>query len=186
MEQANDGSIIRTERLVLRPHRFEDLDDVLAYATDETWSRYLPVPQPYTRDDGVQFLASCVLTDWDVNPRWAMEHDGRCSGGINLRLAGDNVAEIGYSLAPWLWGQGVTAEAVAGVLDWAFPNLDLVRVMATVDPENRQSWRVMEKLGMTREGHLRSARTVRGQRRDDYVYGLLRTEWETQRQTRQG
>lgn len=41
--------VIETERLVLRPFRFEDVDDVFAYASNEEWGRYLPVPYPYER-----------------------------------------------------------------------------------------------------------------------------------------
>ena len=43
--------IIRTKRLSLRPFAFTDVNDVLAYASDPEWSRFLPVPDPYTLKD---------------------------------------------------------------------------------------------------------------------------------------
>ncbi len=44
--------ILETARLQLRPFRLQDVDDVLIYATDPEWARYLPVPQPYTPAEG--------------------------------------------------------------------------------------------------------------------------------------
>ena len=43
---------LRTERLLLRPFCFDDVDDVMAYATDPEWNRYLGLPEPYTRRSG--------------------------------------------------------------------------------------------------------------------------------------
>jgi [ribosomal protein S5]-alanine N-acetyltransferase len=170
---------LTTKRLVLRPHLFEDLDDLLTYAQDDRWSQFMPVPRPYTRADGEQWIARAVLIDWDVEPTWALEFEGRCSGGVSVRPDRTHgTAEFGYSLAPELWGKGLVHEAMVTVLDWAFPHFDLEKAWARTDSENRQSWRVMEKLGMQREGHLRSHRVLRGERHDEVSYGLLREDWE--------
>jgi [ribosomal protein S5]-alanine N-acetyltransferase len=178
-----DPVILRTERLLLRPYRVEDLDDLLTYAQDERWSRFLPVPQPYTRADGERWIALCISDDPEANLRWAIEHGGRMSGGIELHLdAGNQSSAVGYSIAPALWGRGLIVEAATAVLDHAFIDLGLERVFATADAENRQSWRVMEKLGMQREGYHRSERILRGERRDWVYYGILRGEWRA-RQT---
>ncbi len=175
---------LSTERLVLRPYRFDDLDDLLVYAQDELWSQFMPVPQAYKRADGEQWIARAVLNDWDVEPTWALEFEGRCSGGVSVRPDRTHgTAEFGYSLAPALWGRGLVQEAMVAALDWAFPHFELERVWARTDAENRQSWRVMEKLGMQREAHLRSHRVLRGERRDEVVYGILREDWEKRSQT---
>ncbi len=171
---------LSTPRLVLRPHRFDDLEDLLVYAQDERWSRFMPVPRPYSRADGEQWIARAILMDWDVEPTWALEFEGRCSGGVSIRPDRVNrTAEFGWSLAPELWGRGLVHEAMVAVLDWAFPRFELEKIVARTDAENRQSWRVMEKLGMQREAHHRSHRVLRGERRDEVVYGLLRADWET-------
>ena len=55
---------IRTERLLLRSYRLEDVDDVFAYARDPEWSRYLerlPYPEPYIREHAEKFVARRVL-----------------------------------------------------------------------------------------------------------------------------
>ena len=64
----------------------------------------------------------------------------------------------------------------------------LAKVFAGGGALNRRSWRVMEKLGMKREGLLRSHRLIRGEirgeRTDEVVYGVLREEWCAKQQTR--
>lgn len=176
---------LQAARLELRPYRFDDLDALLEYSTDERWARFLPVPQPYTRADGEQWIAQSILVDWNDNPRFALIVGGRCSGGVDLRVnRAQNTGELGYSLAPALWGRGLMVEAVATVMEWGFDRSGLAKVSAETDAENRQSWRVMEKLGMRREGVFRSERLRRGERRDVVWYGVLRDEWESARATR--
>lgn len=173
--------VLQTERLLLRPYQLNDVDAILAYACDPSWSRFLPaVPENYARSDAERFIAQSVLIDWDTHPRWAMVHEGTVSGGVDLRVDdARNIAELGYSLAPWLWGRGLTVEGAGAAIDWAFPEFGLAKIAAFADARNRQSWRVMEKLGMQREGVLRSARIHRGERFDEAWYGLLRAEWES-------
>jgi len=171
---------LTTARLVLRPYRWQDLDDVLAYASDEDWARYLPVPWPYTRRDGERFLATQVLLDPDHEVCWAVECEGRVVGGINLRRTREHrVAELGYAIARTLWGKGLATEAVRAVLHAAFAeDPDLLRVRAIADARNVASQRVLEKAGMTREGVLRQNRLHRGEPMDEVWFGVLREEFE--------
>jgi ribosomal-protein-alanine N-acetyltransferase len=178
--------IIDTARLRLRPFRLRDVDDVLVYAADPEWARYLPVPQQYTPADAEKFIAGQVLRDREVHPAWAVEHAGAVIGGINLRFPVDHyVAEMGYGIARNYWGRGLATEAARAVMAAAFaayPSLHRIRAM--VDARNLGSLRVMEKLGMVREGVLRQNRLVRGEFIDEVWCGTLRTEWEAHRQRR--
>lgn len=64
--------VIETERLTLRPFRLGDVDDVLAYAQDPEWSRFLrDLPQPYGRAEAEQAVAKHVLMDRVREPNWA-------------------------------------------------------------------------------------------------------------------
>ncbi len=169
---------LTTERLVLRPWRLGDVEAAIAYANDEAWSRYLPVPFPYTFQHGEEFVARAVLSNWDTHPLWAVTLNGLAVGGIDLHVRSeDNVASIGYSLAQAHWGKGLTAEGARAAIGWAFDAFELEKVSATADLLNTQSWRVMEKLGMQREGVLRSDRILRGRRMDVVHYGILKSEW---------
>ena len=168
---------LRTPRLLLRPFRSDDVDDVLAYASDEEWNRYLGLPEPYTRRSAEEFVAKSILADSQTTPIWAIDYEGRVTGGIDLRVRGHGVAEMGYSITRPLWGQGLTTEAATAVIAHGFEKLGLARIQAFADIRNTGSWRVMEKLGMQREGLLRGNRVVHDQRVDDVLYAVLREEW---------
>ena len=173
---------IETERLVLRWWSLADADDVLAYAADPEWSRFLPVPKPYERRHAEEAVAGWVLEDWSTNPDWAIEIGGRASGGINLRIDHQHRrGELGYALARRHWGNGYMTEAVRAVIDAAFASLpDLARVQAGANARNTASIRVMEKLGMTSEGTIPHApRGEHLERREaGVIYAVLREEWE--------
>ncbi|MXY79007.1 MAG: GNAT family N-acetyltransferase [Chloroflexi bacterium] len=168
---------LRTDRLLLRPFHGDDVDDVFSYASDPEWGRHLPVPRPYTRSDAEEFVAGVAVSGPRKRLEWAIVHQGRVSGGIELRFHDHDSAEIGYSLARTLWGRGLTTEAASAVVGYGFEALELVRIWAAADVRNVASWRVMEKLGMRREGLLRRRRVVHGERVDDVLYALLREEW---------
>jgi RimJ/RimL family protein N-acetyltransferase len=173
--------VLTTSRLVLRPFEFGDVDDITAYAADEEWGRYLSnTPQPYRREDAVQFVARQALTDRAVHPTWAIVHDSTAVGGINIRFYYEYVvAEMGWSIHRRLWNRGLATEAARAVVDLAFgAHAELRRIGARADTRNVASHRVMEKLGMRKEGTLRQARVARGECIDEVHYGLLRPEWE--------
>ena len=180
MEQdLNERVELRTERLLLRPLEFGDVDDVFSYASDPEMARYLALPQPYTRDDAVQYIARQVLNEWSTQPTFAIVFEGNVVGAISLRV--DELhqkAEVGYALARAHWGMGLTLEAAMAVVGWAFERYGLHRFGARADSRNRRSWRVMEKLGMTREGVLRGNTKLRDEHVDEVYYGVLREEWE--------
>ena len=171
---------IETERLSLRPHRLEDVDDIFEFAADPEWSRYLSnVPVPYLREHAVAFVAKRILASRDLDPAWAMVVDGKVVGGLGLRIDAEHSrGEVGWSLAKTHWGRGLVVEAARAVIDWGFRTRGLAKVYAFADARNVQSVRVMEKLGMTREGVLRSHRVLRDERIDTVYHGLLREEWE--------
>ena len=176
---------LKTERLVLRPFRLEDVDDVYAYLKDPEWDRYhyfLPVSQPYTRRNAEEFMARQVLVAWSTDPHFAIVLNSAVVGSISLIINGtDDTGGLAYGLARVHWGKGLMPEAAQAVIDWGLTEYGLAKIYARADLRNRRSTRVMEKLGMIREGVLRSHRKGRGGRADEVYYGLLREEWEAGR-----
>jgi len=82
------------------------------------------------------------------------------------------VADVNYE------GRGYISEAVNGVLDMLFNNLGAHRVKSDCSENNVRSWRLLERCGFRREGHLRQNRKYPdGSFRGDYLYGLLREEY---------
>ena len=173
-----------TPRLVLRPFSPTDVDDVFEYARDPEWAQYLldRVPQPYTRRNAEEFIAGQMMASPKRQVSWAIVLDRACIGGINLTVNSQHeTGEIGFGLARVHWGRGLTPEAAGAVVDWGFRQRGLRKISSHPDIRNRRSWRVLEKLGMVREGLSRSHRKDPrpGYPRVDVVsYGLLREAWQ--------
>ena len=172
---------LKTERLLIRPFEFKDVEDVLGYSSDPEVARYVPMPQPYTRDELDGVVARQVLADWSSRPLFAIVFEHHVVGGIGLRIdKSHDTAELGYALARPCWGKGLMPEAARAVITWGFERYALHKVYAFADTRNRRSWHVMEKLGMPREGVLRGHHKFRDEHIDDAYYGILRAEWCTQ------
>ena len=175
--------VLQTERLTLRRFRLTDVDDVVAFANDEEWQHFLPLPYPYERVHGEQFVAKSFLRDWKSEPAFAIVLDDTVIGEINLSIDKRRQnAEMGYAIAREHWGNGYATETVRAVVNWAFEALCLAKISAVAIVENERSWRVMERIGMTREGVLRSEVPGRdsSKRHDMAYYGILREERERQ------
>ncbi len=105
---------------------------------------------------------------------------GHVVGTISLRLEGIGErrrAELGYWIGVPYWGKGFATEAGHAVIGFGFVRRSLQRIEARYFPVNPASGRVMEKLGMTREGLLRGGAEKNGELRDVVVFGLARAEW---------
>ena len=101
-------------------------------------------------------------------------------GEISLILAPERFkkGEISYSLHPDYWGKGFATAAVRTLLEYAFNSLDLHRVEAGVAVENAKSIRVLEKVGMQREGRHRKILPLKTGWSDNYSYAILKSDKE--------
>ncbi|HLF08482.1 MAG TPA: GNAT family protein [Dehalococcoidia bacterium] len=174
---------LRTERLLLRPYRFDDVEDELVYRSDPEFARYLyHLPQPFTRRHAEGMVAVNVSEPWEKYQTFAVVLARRVIGTVNLEQDAENrIAMLGYAIGRDYWGKGIAPEAARALIDWGFETFKLAKIWASTDARHERSWRVMEKLGMRREGLLRSHSLARGERHDSVHYGLLREEWEALR-----
>jgi RimJ/RimL family protein N-acetyltransferase len=88
------------------------------------------------------------------------------------------MAEIYFKLLPESWGNGFATELARRIFQFAFQDLGLHRIEAGVATENVRSIRVLEKLGMTREGSRRKILPIRGEWKDNYHYAILDEEFK--------
>ncbi|MGK7377108.1 GNAT family N-acetyltransferase [Planococcus sp. 1R117A] len=97
--------------------------------------------------------------------------------GLNNLNVRAKKSEIGYELHPDYWRQGIMKEAIKAVLQYAFENLDLVRMGAVTFPENKPSSQLLRTMGFVEEGRLRSYLYQGGQSHDALIFSLLKPEW---------
>jgi len=86
--------------------------------------------------------------------------------------------EMGWAIHPQEWGKGYATEAAWHLMDFAFRELPVHRIVAFCHVANIASIRVMSKLGMQQDGRLRETRWWNGAWSDEFIYGILEREWK--------
>lgn len=173
-----------TNRLLLRPFVADDWAQYAAYhERPEVYAfLYRAVPAGTAlRDQFERVLRASFESDGGVYRLAAtLKDDGAIVGEVLLKLANRDAlqAEIGYVFNPDHAGRGYATEAAAAMLAIGFDTLGFHRIFARLDAANLGSVGVVQRLGMRREAHLRENDRFNGKWGDEYVYALLRTEWE--------
>jgi RimJ/RimL family protein N-acetyltransferase len=169
-----------TERLRLRKPHLQDAQPLFdTYTQDPEVTRYLAWKPHASIDQTLEFLERCqrVWTTGESCP-YVIERrkSGELLGMIELRLEGHS-AGLGYVLAKAHWGKGIMTEAAQALVDWSLAQPDIFRVFAFCDTENVGSARVMEKVGMQREGRMRRYfvhPNLGGEPRDVFMYAKIK------------
>lgn len=129
-----------------------DIDSIVRIAGDwEVARRLARVPHPYGRTDAAFFLDSIVPNEWV----WAitLRASGELVGMVGLTPdIGQDMAELGYYVAPRHWGRGIATEAARSVLDHGIHMLGLRRITSGYFLDNPASGRVLGKLGFIETG----------------------------------
>ena len=160
--------------------RMADAPAPAAYRDIPEIARYHSWPMPFTVDDARQMLQEQADLD-DLPPSgWvqiAIEHAGEVIGDLAVNMMADGcIAELGFTLAPTHHGKGYASEAAGAMVDALFAHTDVHRIVASIDPANMASMRVLEHLGFRFEGTARRAERVRGEWVDDVRFALLRDD----------
>jgi [ribosomal protein S5]-alanine N-acetyltransferase len=167
---------IETERLRIRHFAADDWHAVHAYTGDASVMIHVP-EGVMTEEQTKQFIADSMA---DEARTYAVDlrAEERLIGHVGFHPWYDpRIYELGWVFHSHYHGRGYATEAAAALLRYGFETLSVHRVIATCQPENTPSWRVMEKLGMQREGHLRKC-IYRDERWwDEYFYAILEEEW---------
>ena len=148
---------LRTERLLMRGFREEDLEALAEISADSEVTRWVGDPDGLSREDTWRRMAYFV-GHWELRGfgQWALfERDSGLLVGRAGLLQPDGWPglEVGWLVARPHWGRGFAPEAGRASLDWARDALGADHVISLIEPHNERSARVAEKLGMTVEGH---------------------------------
>ncbi|MFG2892150.1 GNAT family N-acetyltransferase [Streptomyces sp. NPDC048248] len=184
---------IRTERLDLRPVRADDFEAIHAYQRRPEVCRYLywgPFDEAASRASVTTKAARTTLRESGDVLQLAVvvRETGQLVGDVTLVLTSREHRQggIGYVFNPDFAGRGYATEASRALLRIGFDDLLLHRIQAELDGRNGASARLLERLGMRREGHLRENEFLHGEWSDEVVYALLAREWHAQEAERAG
>ena len=150
--------VYETERLIVREYRPEDAPAAFRMYGNPEVMRYLGGGKVQKSVEQSRELIERVQKRYQETPvfgYWAMEDkaSGEVVGTVLLKpLPNSELYEVGWHLAPQFEGNGYATEAARGALAYGFDNLGLETIYAVLFAENKKSWRVTERLGMTHIG----------------------------------
>lgn len=171
---------ISTERLIIRRIESSDWKDIHEYLSDEEVIRFEPygvMTEEQVREE----------TDKRVNHESfyavVLKENMKMIGNFYLDRGDFDTYELGYVFNRSYQKKGFAAEGAKAVIDYAFSELDARRVTAMCNPENEASWKLLERLGFRREGHLHQNIYFKTDQNDEpiwldtYEYAVLKSEW---------
>ena len=168
--------------VTLRALELADIDTVHALVSRMDVVRYMLLPL-CSREQSEEFLRNSMLESpaeaWRSIVRGIVDcTSGKLVGlcGVVI-LRGSEEGEIWYLVHPEWWGKGVATEAAREIVGFGFGELGLHRVWATCLPENPASARVLEKVGMRKEGFLVKHLKIHGEWMSCFLYAMLAEEW---------
>jgi RimJ/RimL family protein N-acetyltransferase len=175
---------METDRLTIRRFTPDDWPDLLEYISQPEVAEFEPY-QVFTEEASkTEAQRRSIDTSY-----WAvcLKNGGKLIGNIFLWKRDYNRWELAYSFNRDYQKQGYATEAALAMLDDIFANHNARRVVAFCDPLNTASWRLLERLGFRREGHLIKNTFLKEDAdgnpiwRDTYEYAILRDEWTIKR-----
>jgi len=147
---------LETDRLILRTYRLTDFEDHFKLCADPDVMRYLIGGKPLTKFEAWRHMAFLV-GHWELLGYGYFVAEEKASARFVGRIGFTNPEgwpgfEIGWTIAPEFQGRGFATEGGRFLLDYAFNEMDKDHVISVINPENKPSIRVAERLGEKLEG----------------------------------
>lgn len=174
---------ITTRRFLIREYTTEDAASVYGYVKDPIYWQFQRSDAP--SEEQIKSLIEWVVREQSASPRLlyflavTRRDSGEIIGEAVLKITNlaNRQGDLGFGVVPKFWKQGYGTEIGHAILDAAFTHFKLHRVAGLCSPDNKSSIRVMQKLGMAREGLLRDVHYGRGKWWSSLVYSILEAEY---------
>ncbi len=175
---------LKTRRLLIREYVDEDWPAVYAYVKDPSFWKFQAGEPP--SEERVKALIQWAVREQNITPRinyYLAVTDNKSNeligeGVLKVIPPGHGQGEIGFGVAPQHWKKGYGTEIARALIDAGFKTFNLHRIAGQCAPENKASIRVMQKLGMAREGLLREHYRSGDRYWSSVIYALLVREFE--------
>lgn len=168
---------ITTKRLLIREFHPQDWQAVHSYTSDPKVMKYIP-EGVFTEKDAKEFVCKNRGKDAEMFPVVLRDEDILIGHIAFHKYFGEHTYEIGWVFNPNYQNKGYASEAAQAILEYGFTEMNLHRIIATCQPENPPSYRVMEKIGMRREGFFKKCIPHGNEWWDEYYYAILKEEFK--------
>lgn len=177
---------IKSKRLCLRPLELEDAQFVYDYAKSINVAKYVTWNSHNSIQDSIDYIKRsisiykiCPMSNLAITIfENGIEKVIGTVGLLNRSPVSRYTYELGFVLNELWWGRGYAFEASNALIHYGFKEFNIQRVEAYCIKENYQSFHLMEKLGMQREGLLRQHFFKNNVSYDGYLYSILKSEWD--------
>jgi RimJ/RimL family protein N-acetyltransferase len=164
-------------KMIFQPNDWRDLheylsdQEVVKFEPYDIYSEDQAKKEAITRSNSESFYAVCL------------NESGKLIGNLYLGKGDFDTWELGYVFNRKYQGQGYATESAKALLDYAFIHFEARRMIAMCSPQNKHSWRLLERLHMRREGLLLQNIYFKTDSKgepiwfDTYEYAILKSEW---------
>ena len=175
---------IETDRLVMRPFTLEDKDAIFEVMKDKDMYLYSPDEPWESSENAEEFINLAIRLYNDDHHTFkhffavTVKESGTIIGicGIGGIAYDRTKNEVFYHIGKNYWGNGYATEAAKAMLDYAFGNLELKKIIAAVHPDNIASNRVIKKIGLKRAGVISGLPGEHAFFNGEYLYSLYKDE----------
>ena len=175
--------ILETERLFIRPIVIDDKNEIFEYRSDKEMNKYQGwIPE--TIEDVETFIGK-ISKQINTPETWFQfaivnKETHKLVGdlGIHFIDSENKQVEIGCTLNKDFQNKGFATESVKKVIDYLFNNLNKHRIIASIDPNNKNSIRLVERIGFRKEAHFVESLLIKGKWVDDLIYAILKKDWD--------
>lgn len=173
----------QTDRLIIRQLDNNDADILFNYRSNAIENKYQGwIPEKI--DDVYDFINNKISSTINISGTWFQlsiihKEDTILIGDIGLHFINtDNKqVEIGFTLSKDYQGKGFATEALKEIIDYLFNQLNKHRIIASIDPRNNKSIKLLERLGFRKEAHFKKSLYMHNEWVDDVIYAILKEEW---------
>lgn len=173
---------IRTDRLLIRPPELGDVDALVRRRNDPWVSTFYQWPSPFKREWAEQEIRDTIAMGGGVVGRsytaTICDDTGPIGDFVFFLIEHGKVGEINVAVDPEVFSKGYLREIEDAGLEYLFNELGIERLQGRIDPRNGPAVRLAERSGTVWEGHTRQSTWVDGEPCDDWVFGMLRSDWE--------
>ncbi|MBI9010703.1 MAG: GNAT family N-acetyltransferase [Clostridiales bacterium] len=175
---------LTTDRLIIRDHIMDDLETHHQLMSDPEIMTYIQDIQTHSFEESKQNLMYSIKESKNENRKCYFfaiveKETQRHMGSIGFTIFEKNDTggncELGYFLLKEFWCKGYTTEAAEAVIDFAFNTLNMHKITTGCIAENVNSEKIMLKLDMVKEGHLRQHVLHDSIWKDRVEYALFRS-----------
>lgn len=176
-----------SERLYFREFNENDFELLYSIYSNDRVMKYTYLDKYDRKEELRPYFEEILKNNQEGTKRQAYEFavfllDGSFVGMAEIEISIINeyggIGEIGYYTLPSFWGNGYTTEIAKLLLEIGFRDIKLHRLYGRCNVNNLASKRVMEKIGMKKEGELRKVRFKEMEWVNEFSYGILLEEWK--------